>query len=125
MRERERERERKKEGERILFPAVIPWVLESWANYKIEAFVDENVKDMDEVVDKEHAIVLMNHPGDLDWMVGWVIINRFGMLGVSPAAHSSVDLLPLNWLCQTHLNLLRHYFSVPNHRTCFSIQSGV
>ena len=58
--------------------AVIPWALESWANYDIEVFSDCDVK----FANKKHAIVVLNHPGDLDWMVGWVVINRIGMLGV-------------------------------------------
>ena len=45
--------------------------------------MDESLQDVDKVANKEHAIVVMNHPGDLDWMLGWVIINRIGMLGVS------------------------------------------
>ena len=26
---------------------------------------------------------VLNHRGDLDWMIGWVLIERMGMLGVS------------------------------------------
>ena len=64
---------------------VVPWALESWANYKIEAYTDDTIPDVNaQIANREHAIVTMNHPGDLDWMVGWVLINRVGMLGVSP-----------------------------------------
>ena len=31
----------------------------------------------------EHALCILNHRGDLDWMIGWCIIDRIGMLGVS------------------------------------------
>ena len=31
----------------------------------------------------EHAMVILNHRGDIDWMIGWVLIERAGMLGVS------------------------------------------
>ena len=30
----------------------------------------------------EHALCVLNHRGDLDWMIGWVFIERIGMLGV-------------------------------------------
>ena len=35
----------------------------------------------------EHAICVLNHRGDLDWMIGWVMIERAGMLGVSLCSH--------------------------------------
>lgn len=60
---------------------MIPWALESWANYEIEIYSD--IEDPEKFANKESAIVVMNHPGDLDWMIGWVVINRIGMLGVS------------------------------------------
>ena len=61
------------------FSAVIPWTLESWAEYDIRAFgSDYDVGH----ANKEHALVTMNHRGDLDWMIGWVIIDRLAMLGV-------------------------------------------
>ena len=63
---------------------MIPWALESWANSTIDTYVDESMSDPRNMANKEHAIVTMNHPGDLDWMFGWVVINRVGMLGVSP-----------------------------------------
>ena len=59
---------------------MIPWALESWANYEIEIYSD--IEDPEKVANKESAIVVLNHPGDLDWMIGWVVINRIGMLGV-------------------------------------------
>lgn len=60
---------------------MIPWALESWANYKIDIYSD--IKNAESFANKESAIVVLNHPGDLDWMVGWAVINRIGMLGVS------------------------------------------
>lgn len=68
---------------RLLFsPAVPPWTLESWANYDIRVYGEEVVEGLP-YVNKEHALVVLNHRGDLDWMIGWVIIDRLGMLGVS------------------------------------------
>lgn len=67
---------------------VIPWVLESWANYNIKIFLDTH--DVLKWANKEHAIVVMNHPGDLDWMVGWVVIDRIGMLGGTKAIMKDV-----------------------------------
>ena len=60
--------------------------MESWADYKINLVTD--IVDVNNVANSEHAIVTMNHPGDLDWMVGWTVINRIGMLGVRHRVHT-------------------------------------
>ena len=60
---------------------VLPWVLESWAEYDIQVFGIE--ADILGYTNKEHALCLLNHRGDLDWMIGWVISDRLGVLGVS------------------------------------------
>ena len=31
---------------------------------------------------KEHALCVLNHSGDVDWMVGWCLIDQMCMLGV-------------------------------------------
>ncbi len=59
---------------------VIPWAVECWAGYKIRVFYEEQLLKH---VNTEHALCVMNHSGDLDWMIGWCIIDRLGMLGVS------------------------------------------
>ena len=38
---------------------------------------------MEKYANSEHALCVLNHRGDLDWMIGWVLIERMGMLGVS------------------------------------------
>jgi len=34
-------------------------------------------------IGQEHAIVMMNHKYDIDWMMGWILSERLSMLGVS------------------------------------------
>ena len=60
---------------------VIPWALESWAEYDIKVYAKEG--DLEKYGNSEHALCVLNHRGDLDWMIGWVLIERMGMLGVS------------------------------------------
>ena len=36
----------------------------------------------------EHALVLLNHRGDVDWMIGWCLIEVTGMLGVRESVHA-------------------------------------
>ena len=61
-------------------PPVIPWALESWAEYEIRVFAKNG--DVKKYANTEHALCVLNHRGDLDWMIGWVFIERIGMLGV-------------------------------------------
>lgn len=54
--------------------------------------------DTEEVVtfaNTEHALVVLNHRGDLDWMIGWVFIDRFGLLGVSVPQTSMINAIKL------------------------------
>ena len=63
-----------------LSPAVVPWAVQRWANYTIRLYTPE--ENPEGIANTEHAVVVLNHPGDLDWMIGWSVIDRFGMLGV-------------------------------------------
>ena len=36
-----------------------------------------------QLIGKEHTIVIMNHKYDIDWLMAWILAERFGMLGVS------------------------------------------
>ena len=75
---------------------VLPWALESWAEYDIRVFGDDEV--IVKYANKEHALVVLNHRGDLDWMIGWVVLNRLGLLGVSIIIISrDIPLLPLEF----------------------------
>ncbi|KAL5457641.1 hypothetical protein EMCRGX_G034924 [Ephydatia muelleri] len=58
---------------------ILPWSLQSWANYDIRVFGSQ--EDLDRYANKEHALCLLNHHGDLDWMIGWCLVERLGMLG--------------------------------------------
>jgi lysophosphatidic acid acyltransferase/lysophosphatidylinositol acyltransferase len=63
--------------------AVLPFAVESWADYRIRFFMDGD--GFKKYQNSEHALVLLNHRGDLDWMIGWVLIERSGMLGGAKA----------------------------------------
>ena len=60
---------------------VVPWAVQSWANYDIRIFANKaNIAE--QYANTEHAICVLNHRGDMDWMIGWCFIERGGMLGV-------------------------------------------
>ncbi|CAF1140090.1 unnamed protein product [Rotaria sp. Silwood1] len=53
-----------------------------------------------EKVRKEHAIVIMNHKYDIDWMAGWIICQRLGIMqGSKIVGKQSLKLLPIIGWC--------------------------
>ena len=94
---------------------VLPWALESWAEYDIKIFAKEG--DLEKYANSEHALCVLNHRGDLDWMIGWVLIERIGMLGVSlMIIVIIVILIMLNSNTVIHFLLLSGYQS--DHEGC-------
>ncbi|XP_065889508.1 1-acyl-sn-glycerol-3-phosphate acyltransferase gamma-like [Dysidea avara] len=76
------------------FWCVLPWALESWAGYTVNVYGDVEV--IKKYQNSEHAICVLNHRGDLDWMIGWVMIERAGMLGGAKAfLKDSTKYLPV------------------------------
>ncbi|GAA0161497.1 acyltransferase [Lithospermum erythrorhizon] len=64
---------------------VLIWVFDWWANMKsvqlplqVELYADAETL---ELLGKEHALMICNHRSDIDWLVGWVLAQRFGCLG--------------------------------------------
>ncbi|KAJ4882132.1 1-acyl-sn-glycerol-3-phosphate acyltransferase 3 [Raphanus sativus] len=54
------------------------WLFDWWACIKINLYADAETL---ELLGKEHALVLCNHRGDIDWLIGWVTAQRSGCLG--------------------------------------------
>ncbi|KAI5389884.1 hypothetical protein KIW84_075262 [Lathyrus oleraceus] len=52
---------------------------------------------------KEHALVISNHESDIDWLVGWTIVERSGCLGSTLAEmkKSSKFLPVIGWSMRT------------------------
>lgn len=62
---------------------MIPWAVETWAGYKIRIFSPVTSEEFKGYMNSEHALCLLNHRGDMDWMIGWCLLERSGMLSVS------------------------------------------
>ncbi|PON89191.1 Phospholipid/glycerol acyltransferase [Trema orientale] len=54
------------------------WLIDWWAAIKVELHADSETFQL---MGKEHALVISNHRGDIDWLVGWVLAQRSGCLG--------------------------------------------
>ena len=75
---------------------VVPWAVQSWANYDIRIFANEPVEQF---INIEHALCVLNHRGDMDWMVGWCLIDRARMLGVIVGVCACVHLRVCACVC--------------------------
>ena len=61
------------------FWSYITALAQYWSGCDCELFISD--KDF-EFVNKEHCIVIMNHKYDIDWLMGWIICQRTGLLPV-------------------------------------------
>lgn len=50
-----------------------------WSGTNVHIYID---KESFEKMTKEHFICIMNHKYDIDWMIGWIVCQRIGILGV-------------------------------------------
>lgn len=58
------------------------------------------IKDEDlEMLGKEHALVVLNHKYDIDWLLGWILCQRVSLLaGSKVVAKSALKYIPvLGW----------------------------
>lgn len=86
---------------------------EWWSGTDCQLVVEEG-EDLS-VIGKEHAIVIMNHKYDIDWLMGWIMAERHGVLGSSKVyAKNSLKYVPLvgtTWWFTESIFLKRNYDS--------------
>ncbi|RWR72682.1 1-acyl-sn-glycerol-3-phosphate acyltransferase PLS1-like protein [Cinnamomum micranthum f. kanehirae] len=69
------------------------WMIDWWAGIKIHFYADSETFQS---LGKEHALLVCNHRGDIDWLVGWVIAQRSGCISSSLAVmKKSLKFLPV------------------------------
>lgn len=59
-------------------------MLEWWSDTDCTLYTDQATADM---FGKEHVIIILNHNFEIDFLCGWTICERFGVLGVSSRAN--------------------------------------
>eukprot|EP00899_Mesostigma_viride_P012418 jgi/Mesvir1/21177/Mv13909-RA.1 len=69
------------------------WVAAVWGGIRIRLYgSDEDLGRLG----KEHSLLLLNHRCDIDWLLGWVILEPFGVLGgVKPILKASLMYIPV------------------------------
>lgn len=55
-------------------------LLEWWSGTECTLYTDQATVDK---FGKEHVIVILNHNYEIDFLCGWTMCERFGILGVS------------------------------------------
>lgn len=52
--------------------------MDFWSNTELIIYCKKDVFDL---LGKEHHFTLMNHGYEIDWLIGWLVIDKFGCLG--------------------------------------------
>lgn len=69
------------------------FIADWWSNSKLYIYVDEDVRK--KYLGKEHALLLMNHTYEIDWLVGWMLCEKVGVLGNCKAyAKKAISYIP-------------------------------
>lgn len=75
------------------FPIEIVYIADWWSDSKLYVYVDEDVRK--KYLGKEHALLLMNHTYEIDWLVGWMLCEKVGVLGNCKAyAKKAISYIP-------------------------------
>ena len=79
------------------FYSQLVFIAEWWAGTRVVLYIDK--KDFEKYYGKEHGYLLMNHSYEIDWLIGWVVCERLGVLGNCKAyAKKSIQYIPtLGW----------------------------
>lgn len=60
---------------------LIPYLVENWGGFKVQAYGNKEVFEIFKRSNDKNMLVVMNHTGEVDWMIGWSIIDKIGLLG--------------------------------------------
>ena len=67
-------------ADHLLVLSVIPWTLNNWCNLELRIFgVAEDIEN----IRQANTFTVINHRGDLDWMVGYCVCDRIKTLQVN------------------------------------------
>lgn len=70
------------------------FIADWWSNSKLYIYCDEDVRK--KYLGNEHALLLMNHTYDVDWLIGWMLCEKVGVLGNCKAyAKKVIQYIPV------------------------------
>lgn len=70
-----------------MFWSTLTWTAQHWSGSDCTVYI-ENYDDL-RFVNKEHSICIMNHKYDIDWLFGWIVCQRIGLLPVLFTSNTS------------------------------------
>lgn len=74
------EKVRERETKYLLCFVDMTFLYSWWSSSNVTVYVDPN--DL-KALQREYAIILVNHRYDIDWLLGLVVAQEIGLLGVS------------------------------------------
>lgn len=64
----------------LIYSPEVLFLAEWWSGSDVRVFAsDESFQNWG----KEHALIIMNHSYEVDWLMGWIVADRSKILGVS------------------------------------------
>lgn len=79
------------------FYSQIVFIADWWSNSKLYVYCDDDIRK--KYLGKEHVLLLMNHTYDIDWLIGWMLCEKVGVLGNCKAyAKKVIQYIPaIGW----------------------------
>ncbi|CAB0019411.1 unnamed protein product [Nesidiocoris tenuis] len=73
------------------------FLAEWWSGSDVEVYIDQD--DLKKYFGNEHAMLILNHTYDIDWLIGWIFCERCRVLGNCKAyAKKSIQYVPtMGW----------------------------
>lgn len=70
------------------------FIADWWSNSKLYIYCDEETRK--KYLGKEHVLLMMNHTYDIDWLIGWMLCEKVGVLGNCKAyAKKAIQYIPV------------------------------
>lgn len=70
------------------------FIADWWSNSKLYVYVDPEIRK--KYLGKEHTLLMMNHTYDVDWLIGWMLTEKVGVLGNCKAyAKKVISYIPV------------------------------
>lgn len=64
----------------VLFWLQLVWLAEWWAGIDMRIYAPN--ESVAQNLEQDHKVILGNHRSDIDWLLGWVVAQKFGSLEV-------------------------------------------
>lgn len=73
-----------------IYVAEILFLAEWWSGSEVRLYTDPEDRKL---WGKEHSLIIMNHTYEVDWLMGWMVADSCGILGVSQLRNSPIILI--------------------------------